>query len=482
MTKKTDASKKAWKEIKYKVTEKIRQAQTNYYRSLLVDHNNNCQNMWKIFGKMLKNTKSRVKVNKIKIDNDTITDPMLVTNAFNKFFTRIGENLANRFNNHQRESYKDYLNNPVLESFHLCETSEPEVKYLLEKINVKKTTGHDDLPAKFIKYSAPLIAKPLSELFNLSIASGVYPDPLKIAKVLPIYKKGEHADMNNYRPISILSHINKIFETIISKQIKHFLSKHGTLYKYQYGFRENHSTDHALIEIVDNIKLSVDSGKLAGGIFVDLTKAFDTVNHNILLEKLNNIGIRGTPNNLIKSYLSNRLQYVEIGNTKSNLLSINCGVPQGSVLGPLLFILYINDLANCCLLGKIRIFADDTAIYFECSNIEELLHVGNSIMKDMDRWFTANLLTLNTDKSFFCIYRKPKKILNIPDKIEFNGKAINRAKSIKYLGVTIDEFLNWNEHTHNLIKSLKSYFSVFYNIRNYLAMEHSRAIYYTMIY
>ena len=173
---------------------------------------------------------------------------------------------------------------------------------------------------------------------------------------------------------------------------------------------------------------------------------------------------------------------MEIGNTKSNLLSINCGVPQGSVLGPLLFILYINDLANCCLLGKIRIFADDTAIYFECSNIEELLHVGNSIMKDMDKWFTANLLTLNTDKSFFCIYRKPKKILNIPDKIEFNGKAINRAKSIKYLGVTIDEFLNWNEHTHNLIKSLKSYFSVFYNIRNYLAMEHSRAIYYTMIY
>ena len=316
----------------------------------------------------------------------------------------------------------------------------------------------------------------------MSINTGEYPDFLKIAKVLPIYKKGEHSDMNNYRPISILSHLNKIFETIISKQIKDFLKKHNILYKYQYGFRENHSTDHALINIVDSIKISIDDGKLAGGIFVDLTKAFDTVNHSILLEKLKNIGIRGIPHNLMKSYLTNRTQYVQIGSTKSSCLPITCGVPQGSVLGPLLFILYINDLANCCILGKISIFADDTAIYFECSNKDELTRIGSIIMSDLDKWFNANLLTLNTDKSFFCIFRKRTKIRNIPDKINFNNKSISRTTSIKYLGITIDEFLNWNNHISSLCKSLKSFFSVFYNIRDYLFLENCKTIYYTMVY
>ena len=431
----------------------------------MIDNNNSSKNLWKTFGKILKNNKSRVKVNKIKVNNKTISNPTQITNALNNFFTNIGNKLADKFDNQHRENFREYLNNPVLESFCLLETSELEVKYHIEKIDVKKATGYDDLPAKFIKNSASLISEPLAKLFNLSITNGEYPDFLKIAKVLPIHKKGEHADMNNYRPISILSHINKIFETIISKQMKNFINKHNIFYKYQYGFRANHSTNHALIEIVDSIKLSVDDGKLAGGIFVDLTKAFDTVNHSILLEKLDNIGIRGTPNKLMESYLTNRFQYVQIGNTKSNLLPINCGVPQGSVLGPLLFIIYINDLANCCLQGKICIFADDTAIYFECTNINELLHTGSTIMQDLDRWFTANLLTLNTDKSFFCIFRKINKSLNIPDKIEFNNKYISRAKSIKYLGITIDEFLNWDEHILNLCNSLNSFFSVFYNIR-----------------
>ena len=352
----------------------------------------------------------------------------------------------------------------------------------MEKINPKKSTGSDELPGIFTNISAPIVAETLSKLFNLSIRNGEYPDALKIAKVIPIYKKGEHTDVNNYRPISILTHLNKIFETIICNQMKSFLDKHNIFYKYQYGFRDKHSTDHALIEIVDGIKLSIDTSKLAGGIFIDLTKAFDTVNHKILLEKLQHLGIRGVPNKLLESYLTNRYQYVQINDNKSSLRSINCGVPQGSVLGPLLFILYINDLVNCTK-SKIRIFADDTAVYFACSNKAEFEELVKAIMTQLDEWFTANLLTLNTDKSYFCIFRTTQnQIINLPEVINFNDKSIMRAKSIKYLGITLDEFLNWNEHVASTIKSLNSLFSVFYNIRRYLTIEHIKVIYYAMIY
>ena len=480
--KKTENNKKQWKEANYKVTEDIRKAQTQYYRSILLNHNNNSQNLWKTFGKILKNNKNTVKINKIKINQKITTDPMLITNAFNQFFTNIGNDLAKQFENQNKDAFREYLNNPILDSFCLLETHEQEVKNYINKIDVKKAMGYDEMPAKFLKSAVNIIAGPLTKLFNLSIAKGEYPDFLKIAKVLPIYKKGEHTDMNNYRPISVLSHMNKILETIISKQMKNFLNKNNILYKYQYGFRENHSTDHALIEMIDNIKLSVDDKKLAGGIFVDLTKAFDTVNHNILLEKLKIMGFRGIPYKLLESYLTNRLQYVQLGNSKSRLLPIKCGVPQGSVLGPLLFILYINDLANCCLHGKITIFADDTAIYFECSTMDDLIYTASTIMKDIDKWFTANLLTLNTNKSFFCVFRKKNKSMNVPDKIDFNEKSINRAKHIKYLGITLDEHLDWNEHISNLCNSLKSFFSVFYNIRDYLFLENCKIIYYTMVY
>ena len=479
----TEANELTWKKYKYEVTNCIRASETQYYRNLMCQHKNNCQNLWKIFGKILKKDKSKQNINKIKSDNEILTNPTQITQAFNKFFTNIGQDLAQSIDNNEPNEFREYLGNPIAQSFNLCETSAPEIKYLMEKINPKKATGRDELPGKFLNISAHIAAEPLAKLFNLSISTGEYPDILKIARVLPIYKKGERTDMNNYRPISILTHLNKIYETIICNQMKSFLNKFNIFYKYQYGFREKHSTDHALIEIVDGIKFAVDNSKLAGGIFVDLKKAFDTVNHKILLEKLEILGIRGIPNKLIESYLTNRYQYVQINDSKSNLRPINCGVPQGSVLGPLLFILYINDLANCCTAGQIRIFADDTAVYFACSNISQFIQTASAIMKQLDKWFTSNLLTLNTDKSYYCIFRTTQNhMLALPNEIEFNNKSIKRAKRIKYLGITLDEFLDWNEHITNIKKSLISLFSVFYNIRRYLTVEHIRVIYYTMIY
>ena len=264
-----------------------------------------------------------------------------------------------------------------------------------------------------------------------------------MAKVIPIFKKGDPTSVNNYRPISILSPINKIFEKIIYSRLINFVDKNQLLYKYQYGFRKNHSTEHALIELVDQIRLNMDKKKMTCGIFIDLSKAFDTVNHDILLSKLENYGIRGNALDLLKSYLSDRKQYTQIGKCKSPVRSVDCGVPQGSVLGPLLFLLYINDLPACCPLGKVRIFADDTTIFFHSDNIDDIIRTSRIIMTQLSSWFTANKLTLNADKSSFTLFRSAKKIIqNIPDQIEFDGKQLKRTPHIKFLGILLEEKLD----------------------------------------
>ena len=481
-----DINKSIWRKYANKVDNVLRISEIMYYKNQLKNHSSNSQSLWKIFGKILNNKKSSSNtINKININNADISDSYLIVQEFNKYFCSIGDKLAQKFNNaNYSDRHKTYLRNKVERCFYFHEIKESEIEHEIDKLDNKKSSGHDDISAKFLKLCKPAVIKPLVLIFNQSILTGEYPSELKIAKVIPLFKKGAKTLVSNYRPISLLSIINKIFEKLIYKRLSKFLIKHNVLYKYQFGFRKGFSTDMALIEIVDNIKTAIDNNKFVCGIFLDLTKAFDTVNHQILLDKLHHYGIRGIVHKLFKSYLSNRKQFVKINNCESECKTTTCGVPQGSVLGPLLFLIYVNDIANLSPFGSIRLFADDTNIFIEHSDIEQLRINAQIVLDYLYGWFEDNRLTVNASKSSFSIFTtKYKRIQNqIPDSLVSNNITISISDKTKYLGVTLDEDLNWKKHVSNVCSGLKSLFPVFYNIRKYLSNEHIKTLYYTLVY
>ena len=274
-----------WKNYRNTLNKVIKTAQKDYYQNLIKQHNNSCIGLWKTLGTIISKKNKNTSINNLKIDNNKINDPVKIANTLNDFFSNIGPELASKFQDRDNNSFMRFMGESSQQSMCMYETNPDEVQKLITKLKIKKSSGFDELSAKFLNICAPYISEPLANIFNSSIINGVYPDLLKIARVTPIYKKGAKSDPSNYRPISVLSQVNKVFEKILHNRLYKYLSKFNILYEYQFGFREGHSTTQALVEITDKIKCAIDNKKLTCGIFIDLTKAFDTVDHNILLKK-----------------------------------------------------------------------------------------------------------------------------------------------------------------------------------------------------
>ena len=250
------------------------------------------------------------------------------------------------------------------------------------------------------------IAVPLCDIVNVSFSSGIFPDMMKLAKVIPLYKKNSLEVPSNYRQISLLSVFSKIMEKLMHKRLYSFLEKYDILHSLQFGFRTKHSTLHALISLTESVKQTIDEGMLGCGVFIDLQKAFDTVNHSILLQKLQHYGVRSTALNWFSCYVTDRKQYVSVNGRTSDHLKITCGVLQGSVLGPL-FLIYINDLPNVSKFLTFFLFADDTNIYFKSHDLIHLQKIMNRELRKVKKWLDANCLALNIDKTNFVIFHSP---------------------------------------------------------------------------
>ena len=366
---------------------------------------------------------------------------------------------------------------------------------IISKMKPKSSSGLDNISCRLMKDISDINAIPLTLLINQSLQSGIFSDKLKIAKVVPIFKAGKDnidSYVHNYRPISLLSCFSKIFERVIYNQLYDHLQLNKLLYDSQYGFRKSHSTELAALELIDSIYQNLDQGKTSIAIFLDLSKAFDTIDHKILFNKLHHCGCRNISLNWFKSYLTERSQYVVINDTISKTLRITTGVPQGSVLGPLLFLIYMNDLSRATDKFKYILFADDTNLISNtCSfknnssqnNIDQIsLNINVELGKISD-WMSANKLSLNTSKSKFIIfsYRQQKMGKNKMPTLKMIGTSIERKREANCLGLFINEHMNWNTHIFNITKNITKTLGVMNRLRHYLPQRILQILYNSLI-
>jgi hypothetical protein len=331
---------------------------------------------WEILNGLLGRKKKKKPIEKIKSKGKIVTAANEIADEFNSHFCSIGKATAEKVNVLQ-DDHPNKLNTLSCcpQSFFLQPTTYHEISEKICSLKNRKAIGVDGISAFILKHCSKPIAKILAHIINKCIEFGIYPDRLKIARVIPLFKSGDPLLLSNFRPISVLSLINKIFENIIQERLLGFLNHNNFLYRFQYGFRPSSSTSYAITEIVTYLYEQINNAKIVGGIFLDIQKAFDTIDHEILLEKLSFAGIRGLPLELFKSYLSSRCQLVDLGFSKSSHSGFTIGVPQGSVLGPILYLIFINDIGKLGLSGKLRMI-----LLILCMNVMHLNYQQRLIM------------------------------------------------------------------------------------------------------
>ena len=477
---KKEELKSRYKKLRNDVTSKIRSKKRKYYEDFFNENSNNLRNTWRGIKSIINLDKNSSSPNSLIRENKLITDPKEVATEFNKYFSNIAENLQSQIHT-EGQNFQNYLKNPNQNTIFLKATSNIEILNTITTHIKKKGSGPHSIPHNILHLIKDIIAQPLADILNLSFQTGIYIDNLKISRVVPIFKeKGSDLSPENYRPISLLSNINKIFEKIMHKRVYEFMEEHNLIYPHQFGFRLFHSTVHALTDMTESIRGSIDKNKFVAGIFIDLQKAFDTVDHSILLSKLDHYGIRGVANNWFRSYLSNRKQFVSINDEKSDMAPMNYGVPQGSVLGPLLFLIYINDLHNAIIYSKTCHFADDTAILYANHSLKQLQKHVNIDLKHLCHWLKANKISLNAGKTELMIFRNTHKLIDYDLKIKINGKIIIPSSKIKYLGVILDPHLNGSAHVNYIAPKLNRAVGMLSKLRHFVSNQTATSVYHAI--
>ena len=462
-----------YKLARNRTTSLIRKAKINFFNKAIAE-NQSISYFWQQLKHLDSQTAKQRLPEMIEYNEEVLTDKTEIANAFNKHFTNVA-NLIDRsdpcpkYLSDLKKSLDERIQDHYLDIKHITTL---EVKQILNKLNINKATGLDGIGPKILKLCSDYIAEAITFLINKSISEGIFPNDLKCASVIPVYKSGPKTNPNNYRPISILPTLSKVFERHIASQIQHFLSRHDLIYSHQSGFRKNHSCCTSLVSLIDGWLKDVDEGKCVGAVFLDLKKAFDLVDHNILIEKLKAYHFSSSSISIMKSYLDNRYQLVKYNDVQSKLLPVQTGVPQGSIIGPLLFVIYINDISSIIHPhSNIDLYADDSTIHKSDNNVQNIQNCLQQSIDKVSGWCKFNNMAINPVKSKCMLIGTNRRIKNTSLKLLVDQCELENVTCQKILGVYVDHNLKWNKQYNYVCKKLNMKINLLKRLTPYLTIE-----------
>ena len=433
--------------IRNSTTKFIRKARENFIHDLVESNTNDPKQFWKKVGKILP---GKIKTHKQVVLLDDDSNPIDDSNTpdvMNRYFTEIGPKLASSMNV-EWSFYGSGADQTIPELMIDITT----VQELIKQINTNKSSALDGISATALKDALQSIPEQLTYLFNKSLASKTVPLAWKSGLVIPIPKGGDQSKCNNYRPITLLPVPGKLLEKAVCNHLNYYLETNNILSTNQGGFRTGFSTIQSVSDFTDDILRERNVGNKTAAIFADMSKAFDTVNHSILVNKLENYGVKGQILEWIKNYLNSRKQCTMVNGTRSTLRNIECGVPQGSILGPVLFLIYINDLEHCCTNVHMRFYADDTVLYVSGNDLDVLQPTMQASLDKIVYWCAQNKLSLNINKTKYMIFTS-KKNFNIKMDLKIDSVPLVHVHTYKYLGITLDPTLCYEPYMKNIIKN-----------------------------
>ena len=465
--------------FKNRIKSIIEKSKKSYLNNYFIKYKSNLRKTWEMIKVLTAKNFTCKNIKRIVWNSIEYTTDYDIANAFNRFFCSVAVDLDNCLPNSTTDPL-NFLNRNNLNSFYLYPVTPSECCKIVKSLkNSKQKINSISLPMfkLFVNYFVDV----LCDLINTAFSSGIFPDLLKIAQTIPIFKKGDNSNISNYRPISTLPFISKVFEKLMHARIVKYLMKNQILTSNQYGFLKGKSTEGATLKLVEYLHETLNSRLISINVFIDFKKAFDTLNHGILARKLEAYGIRGPPLRLIVNYLQNRTQYVKINGTFSNVGHLTLGIPQGSVLGPLLFLIYINDLPNISENFQSIMFADDTTLSFRGGNPAELTRLCNAELSGFSEWAIANRLSISSEKTFFNVVSNLSIDQNFL-RVSLNNRPIVHTSPITYLGVVFDEKLRFREHIEFISCKISKSIGVLNRIKHFTPHFTMKTLYYSLIH